>query len=234
LAPGARLADVACGPGTASIPAARRGLRVSALDFSPRMLEQLRARAAAEGVDGRIDVVEGDGQALPWADASFEAAISIFGLMFFPDRARGFAELFRVLAPGGVALVASWRPAAESPLLGMMFGALQAADPAMPGPERNPFNLENVDVFERELGAAGFVDLEVVPHTLEVDVPDAEAFWEKMTRSAAPLLLMRNRMGEEEWGRRAQLSRAWLQEQFAAGPRRLATTALFGSGRKPG
>src|SRR5262245_25360540 len=86
--PGERLVDVAAGPGTLSLQAAAVAAEVAALDFSPPMLAQLRARMEQRGITN-IDVREGDGQALPYGDGRFDAAFSMFGLMFFPDRARG-------------------------------------------------------------------------------------------------------------------------------------------------
>src|SRR6185436_8525892 len=109
VADGARVLDVACGPGTLAMLAARRGARVDALDFAAGMIDQLRsaiARDSIEGVTARI----GDGQALPFDGGTYDAAFSMFGLMFFPDRARGFAELRRCLKDGGVAVVSSWLP----------------------------------------------------------------------------------------------------------------------------
>src|SRR5436190_855542 len=88
--PGSRVVDVACGPGTLSFIAAQAGHPVDALDFSPQMIEKLEARKRATGA--AITAVVGDGQALPYADATFGAAFSMFGLMFFPDRAAGFRE----------------------------------------------------------------------------------------------------------------------------------------------
>ncbi|HEY2510650.1 MAG TPA: methyltransferase domain-containing protein, partial [Polyangiaceae bacterium] len=97
---GARVLDVATGPGTLAFVAARRGLSVTAVDFSADMIALLRGRAAAEGMDHRILAREGDGEALPFAESTFDAAFSLFGLMFFADRARGLSELHRVLVPG--------------------------------------------------------------------------------------------------------------------------------------
>lgn len=80
---------------------------VDAVDFSSAMLDTLRARA--DGLD-HVHLHEADGQALPFPDGIYDAGFSMFGLMFFPDRARGWAGLRRVLRPGGRAVVASWHP----------------------------------------------------------------------------------------------------------------------------
>src|SRR4029077_9096481 len=102
--------DVAAGPGTLSLIAAAAGARVSAIDFSERMVDEFRTRAAAAGLAGALDIRVGDGQALPFESAAYDCACSIFGLMFFPDRHAGLREMRRVLRPGGRAIVSSWVP----------------------------------------------------------------------------------------------------------------------------
>jgi ubiquinone/menaquinone biosynthesis C-methylase UbiE len=93
--------DVATGPGTLALLAAPLAKRVCAVDFAPAMLEQLR-RALTASRTRNVEVRVGDGQALEFPEATFDATFSMFGLMFFPDRLRGFREMLRVLKPGGV------------------------------------------------------------------------------------------------------------------------------------
>ncbi len=109
IVPDERVLDVACGSGNGAIAAARRawGNTVGA-DFVPALLERARERAAAERLD--IEFVEGDAQDLPFADASFDVAMSIFGAMFAPDQERAAAELLRVVKPGGRIGMANWTP----------------------------------------------------------------------------------------------------------------------------
>ena len=111
-----RAIDVACGPGTTTLLLAPAVRQVTSVDFSAAMLGQLRRNIAAAKT-ANVEIVEADGQALPFADNSFDLGVSMFGLMFFPDRRKGFAELCRVLGPGGQALVSSWAPAEQSPLM---------------------------------------------------------------------------------------------------------------------
>src|SRR5258708_3280813 len=73
LPPGARVADVAAGPGTLSLLAAAAGAQVSAIDISARMVAALRARATAAGLAGAIDAQVGDGQRLPFDSAAYDA-----------------------------------------------------------------------------------------------------------------------------------------------------------------
>lgn len=105
---GERVLDVACGSGNAALVAARRNADVTGIDYVPALIERARARARAEGTS--IDFREADAQALPFEDASFDVALSVFGVMFAPDQARAAGELLRVVRPGGRIGLVSWMP----------------------------------------------------------------------------------------------------------------------------
>src|SRR3954467_1596167 len=100
--------DVSTGSGNAAIAAARRGCEAVGVDYVPALLERGRLRAAAEHLDVRF--VEGDAEDLPFPDASFDAVLSIYGVMFAPDHRRAASELARVCRPGGRIALASWTP----------------------------------------------------------------------------------------------------------------------------
>jgi ubiquinone/menaquinone biosynthesis C-methylase UbiE len=223
----AHVLDVATGPGMLALELAPHVARIDAVDFAPRMLEQLERRRRALGLDN-VHVQQADGQALPFADQSFDAAFSMFGLMFFPERERGFSELQRVLRPGGVAVVSSWAPVDQSSFMTLMFGALCAADPTRAA---NWLSLENPEVFTRELGAAGFRDVRVQPFAASLPIESAEQFWDVTTRSSAPLVLLKNRLGPAEWERQSALALAYLRKNIQ-GPTTLGTTAYLGFGRR--
>ena len=108
VGPGRRVLDVACGTGNAALAAAARGAEVAGLDGAPRLLEVARTRAQEAGV--RADWRLGDVQALPWDDGSFDAALSVFGVIFAEEGRAAAAELVRVVEPGGVVVVTSWPP----------------------------------------------------------------------------------------------------------------------------
>jgi ubiquinone/menaquinone biosynthesis C-methylase UbiE len=100
--------DVAAGNGNASLAAARRWCKVTSTDYVPALLEQGKARAAADGFT--ITFREADAENLPFAETEFDAVISTFGVMFTPNQPRSSAEMFRVCKPGGKIGLANWTP----------------------------------------------------------------------------------------------------------------------------
>ncbi len=116
---GERVLDVACGNGNATLAAARRFARVSGIDYVPALLAKAQARAEAEGL--AIDLHEGDAEAMPFADASFDVVLSTFGVMFAPNHVASASELLRVCRPGGRIGLASWTP---SGFIGELFGVV--------------------------------------------------------------------------------------------------------------
>jgi SAM-dependent methyltransferase len=105
LRSGQRVLDVACGTGVLAREAAARvgpSGYVAGLDATPGML--VVAKRLTPGIDWRHGLAD----ALPFPDASFDAVVSQFGLMFFPDRERALREMMRVLRPGGRLAIAVW------------------------------------------------------------------------------------------------------------------------------
>jgi SAM-dependent methyltransferase len=104
--------DVACGSGTAALVAARRYCDVTGIDYVPALIERARMRAAADALDVEFRVA--DAQVLPFADASFDVVLSVYGVQFAPDQDRAASELLRVCRPGGRIALASPMPAGWS------------------------------------------------------------------------------------------------------------------------
>lgn len=224
----ARVLDVAAGPGTLTLLAAKDAQSVEAIDFASDMIALLEQRARQMGVCN-VNARVGDGQALPYADGSFDAAFSMFGLIFFPDRLQGLSEMKRVLAPGGVAVVSSWRPFCEAPLLAALMGALAEQLPDLQfGKSKAPMG--EVDEVRSEMTAAGFHDVrvEAVAHSMEA--PDMVSFWGSMERTMAPLVLLRKKMGEA-WAPVGARILASLTSRFGSGPQSGRMPALLGVGR---
>jgi SAM-dependent methyltransferase len=108
LKPGDQMLDVACGTGNLALPAARAGARVTGIDIAPALVVQLAARAAAEGLT--LEAREGDAEALPFADDSFDTVVTMFGAMFAAHPQQAANELLRVTRPGGRIAMANWTP----------------------------------------------------------------------------------------------------------------------------
>jgi len=108
LQAGWRVLDVATGSGNAALAAARRGCEVVGVDYVPALLHRGRMRAEVEHLS--VEFREGDAEELPFPADSFDAVISIYGVMFAPRHDRAAAELARVCRPGGRIALASWTP----------------------------------------------------------------------------------------------------------------------------
>lgn len=231
LPPNPLIADVACGPGTLSILAALEGARARALDVAPDMLAQFRRRVADNPLlpEGRVEILEGDGQNLPWEDDAFDGAFSMFGLIFFPDRAAGFAEMKRVLKPGRRAVVSSWAP--RTGPFALVLESVAAMLPGYPfGKGKAP--LGDADDMAAEMRAAGFHDVAVhrVEHAQRFD--SLEDFWTRTQATAAPLALLREKLGAEEWTRVAEGVHARLRDALGDGPVESPGLANLGVGVK--
>ena len=108
LRAGSRVLDVAAGNGNATLAAARRWCDVTSSDYVPALLQAGQRRAEADGYT--IGFQEADAENLPFGDASFDVAMSTFGVMFTPNQEKAAAEMARVCRPGGKIGLANWTP----------------------------------------------------------------------------------------------------------------------------
>jgi ubiquinone/menaquinone biosynthesis C-methylase UbiE len=231
LKPGAVVLDVACGPGTLALKVARAAGKVHGIDFSASMLAVFKKKIEQAG-HGNIALHCGDAQALPYPDEMFDAAFSLFGLMFFPDRSKGFAEIHRTLKPGGSIAVTSWAPVNQSPAMQAMFGALRAIKPDLPQPQRSIGTLENPDVFKQEMQDAGFRNVEIRSITKPFPVTTLPEFWESMIKGSAPIQMLKKSMGEAAWREKEILALDYLKERLPSLPTELTSDAWLGVGVK--
>lgn len=108
LAPDSKVLDVAAGNGNATLAFARRWCKVTSTDYVEALLERSRDRAEAEGLN--VTFRPADAEALPFADGSFDAVVSTFGVMFTPNQRQAARELLRVCRSGGRIGLANWTP----------------------------------------------------------------------------------------------------------------------------
>ena len=139
--------DVGTGTGVVAITARRMGAQVTGLDLTPALLAQARESARLTGHDD-IDWHEGDAEALPFADASFDVVLSQFGHMFAPRPEVALAEMLRVLKPGGTIAFATW-PGEQ--LIGRQFSLIAKYLPPPQGVP-SPVQWGDVSIVRQRLG----------------------------------------------------------------------------------
>lgn len=223
--------DVACGPGTLALQASSDVNSVHAIDFSKSMINVLDENIKQMAVSN-IEIICGDGQNLPYADGLFDVAFSMFGLMFFPSRDKGYSEIYRTLKPGGQILVSSWAPVCQSPAMQIMFGVLRAMKPEMREAQTDVESLENPEFFKKELISAGFRDVDVHLVTKEFPVQSIDKFWSDMTQGSAPIAMMKNALKRSEWSAKEKIAIQYLEETLPSVPTSLSCSAWIGCGIK--
>jgi SAM-dependent methyltransferase len=186
LKPGDRFLDVCAGTGALALPAARHGAEVTAVDFAAGMVALLRERMQSAGFNARVE--EMDGQALDLPDSYFDAAASMFGLIFFPDLNAGMSELARVTKPGGRVLVAAW-DRARSPLFEAMFRALAPLSPTPPDRSAVPVSMRIGErgALAAACESAGLVDVEVNELTHNWKMADPAEFFASLPDWSPPM-----------------------------------------------
>lgn len=188
VGPGTALLDVCCGPGRLSQAAAEAGASVTGLDFSPAMLEQARARCPG------ATFIQGDAQAMPFADASFDRVACLLGVPHIPDTVAALKEMRRVLRPGGKVAVLDWCGPDKSPTFGFVLSTLKThGDPAAitsqpPGPAM--FRFADRATAEPLFAEAGFKDVGIDILDTTVSFADATGLFEMFRRGTVRVAMM--------------------------------------------
>jgi SAM-dependent methyltransferase len=155
-----RILEVAAGTGvvTRAMSAAWPGVTIVATDLNPAMLDQAKAVGTKVGPGGKVEWQPADAQQLPFPDASFDAVVCQFGVMFFPDKAKGYAEARRVLKPGGTYVFNVWDRIEANEFPDVITQALARHFPQDPPRflPRTPHGYHDRAVIAREVAAAGF------------------------------------------------------------------------------
>lgn len=181
---GTTVLDVGTGDGNTAIEAARRGAAVTGVDLTPAQLDKARERAAAAGVE--VDFGEADAAALPHDDASYDAVVSVMGMIFAPDHQRATAELARVCRPGGHVAITSWLNSDESWFQGWRRHAAHLLPEPPPGsPEPDAWGA--AAEMQLRLAAAG-LDAKVEERPFTWDFPSSEAGIDFLTTNAGPFV----------------------------------------------
>jgi SAM-dependent methyltransferase len=152
---GERVLDVGCGAGQLSLPVARAGGVVTAVDIATNLVETARKRAAEARLDIRFE--EGDAESLAFAAGSFDVVFSFIGAMFAPRPERVAAEFVRVCRPGGRIVMGNWTPAG---FVGRMFRTVAEHFPPPPGMP-SPVLWGDEGVVRERFGVAGAPSIEV-------------------------------------------------------------------------
>jgi ubiquinone/menaquinone biosynthesis C-methylase UbiE len=193
--------DVAAGTGIVAARAAKLAKRVVAVDYADAMLERIRAKVDREKLPN-VDVKRMDGMRLELESDTFDAAFSSFGLIFFPDRRRGFSELHRVLKPGGRAVVTAWGAIDKAPVLSAMVRGVREALPDLPPPPAvaPAFSLQDPAQFAAEMVQEGFDRVTILTRTVEQDFPGtAEEFFEAQAPANVLIAELKETLPEAKW-----------------------------------
>lgn len=216
IVPDERVLDVACGSGNGAIAAARRAWGNSVgVDFVPALLERGRERAAAERLE--VEFVEADAQDLPFDDASFDVAMSIFGAMFAPDQERTAAELLRVVRPGGRIGMANWTPDGGIGALFLTVAKHVGGPPAGVAPPP----LWGLEERLRELFGDGISELRVEKLASRQVFRSADHYLEFFRAYFGPVKTAYDKVGPEGEAALTADLRAFLDEANTAGDRAL-------------
>lgn len=234
LRPGETVLDLGSGGGIDVLLSARRvgpTGRVYGLDLTDEMLELARRNAAEAGASN-VEFRQGTIEQIPLPDRSVDVVISNCVINLSPDKPAVFAEMFRVLRPGGVAVVSSWAPAVESSLMRTVNAVLRETGMITEEPQPVYSSLENPEVFASEMRDAGFAGVSIQRHSCTLSWPSAQAFLEHILWANAPMILLRHELGERESQRCETIMRDYLVEHYRPNTP-LTTTALLGIGHRP-
>ena len=225
-APGRSVLDVGAGSGGAALMLAKCGMRVSAIDASANMIDRVRARFAVQNLP--IDAQVMDGQALGFDDATFAAALSVFGVILFPDAVKGLSEMRRVVRPGGRVAVVTWTEPQAYELAAELRAAVIAVKPELP-PTPLPAQLRYLEKadFSELFRAAGFENVSISVQEAWLRAPSARWLCERLA-FAPGMSAQIDSLGSDAETVIARLI-ANLEQKFGKGEVNLAGKAFVGA-----
>jgi pimeloyl-ACP methyl ester carboxylesterase/ubiquinone/menaquinone biosynthesis C-methylase UbiE len=237
LKSGDRFLDVAAGTGGLSLPAARLGARVVAVDWAPEMIACFEARARSEGLSSFEGHVM-DCHALAVENDAFDVTGSQFGVMLVEDQPRALREMVRVTRPGGRVVVVTYGSPAEFEALHVFIGALQAVVPNFPGlPDEPPpleFQAADPEVLRQRLEDAGLERVAVdTSHKERLELRSGQELWDWcVSGNPIPGMLVAGLNGEQRASMVQHIDRQLAERANGAGVTVLTAPLNIGVGTK--
>jgi ubiquinone/menaquinone biosynthesis C-methylase UbiE len=228
--------DVASGSGALSLPAARQGSKVLAIDISPVMIERLNVRAEEEGLSnlkGRVM----DGHDLDLEDSAFDITGSQFGVMLFPDFFLGLTEMVRVTRPGGTVFLVTFGPMQKVEFCGAFVRAIREVDPGfdgMPG-DKPPlsFQISEDGVLQQKMEEAGLKRVKVIPVVHKLFFNSGKEMWNWVTSSNPLAIQMISGLNDHQRNQVCQILDEMIRERSdGQEPAILEADVNIGIGRK--
>ena len=227
IEPGMRVLDVATGTGNAAIRAAEAGSDVVGLDITPELFDDARRREALAGVS--VEWVEGDAEALPFDDASFDRVLSTFGVMFAPRHEVAAAELVRTCRPGGVIVLANWTPRS---FIGRLFGTVRGHMPATASAAPPPVLWGDEPHVRALLGGQTLLSIE--RPSVDFVFDSIDGMLEDYEASFGPIVLARQALDDDRFAAlRADVRALFESLDVGDGEVRIPSEYLLVVGQKP-
>jgi SAM-dependent methyltransferase len=219
LEPRSRVLDSGAGTGGAALELARRGHGVTAIDASMAMVRRATARASAAAL--RVEVLTMDGQNLSFPDGSFDAALSVLGVILFPDAVRGLSELRRAVKPGGRIALVTWTAPDAYELIGELRAAAVSVLGSLPSrPLPAQLRFKEKENFQALFAAAGLPAPEIAEVAGELVAPSPAWLAERLAFAPGMAALL-----EGFGAARAEVITAFQKRLEARGSGRVALRA---------
>ena len=231
--PGKRVLDAAAGTGTLTLLAAQDNAEVVAIDFSEVMVDRLKEVVRAKKLTNvRAEVMDGQNLSLP--DNTFDAAYSIFGLIFFPDQPKGLREMHRVLKPGGRSAVLTWKSPAKLQFIRVLMSALRKVVPDFPVPSEPPpwARLGDPEILRKGMLDAGFRQAYTYTAARPWLFSSAEWLWKYLPQLSPGIAYVFDPLAPEQTAALGKAFSEDIQSEFGEGSFALDAEALIGIGVK--
>jgi ubiquinone/menaquinone biosynthesis C-methylase UbiE len=191
---GDRVLDIATGIGEPAVTTAKKVMpsgKVVATDISPQMLAIAKTRAKSLGLDGIMEFRESDGEKLdfPEPTAKFDAVLSRWGLMFFPNLSAALVKIRDLLVTNGRLSAAVWSAPSKVPLLNLAFATVrkQINAPGPPPGTPGPFALADIETLKQSFSQAGFKDVKIDTFQITFEFDSPESFTRFHQQVTAPI-----------------------------------------------